>query len=339
MNTVSFPRRALLVALSAVACSIAFTTPSRAAGGGGTLFVPSAVEHANDTATLPLHRGTSNGRIVYYVILDSSDGNDADALGVAKSQKLANAAGTGAVQRVTVRDGVVEFPATVDFSPNHVVSAGPTGFPPAAAEPGSVGEPGYSPLIQLPNGVIRNAPHVANGTGDHDKVVSIDLARMRVTLRETAGVANGKFVKYISTDASDPVVAALEGSTWAPALDLAPRVGDDGTASARTSLAAFVNGQTGATNPQRQGLASALLDGLDPLNVLRWTPNQGRYSPLWDVHPAQWSDAAIASGRNTRQLDWGAVQNLADQGLVTGPGGALFGAAGFIVNCPIVSER
>ena len=124
----------------------------------------------------------------------------------------------------------------------------------------------------------------------------------------------------------------------APRLNAAPFAGGDGTDSARASLAAFVNGQTGAANPQRQGLNSALLDGLDPLNVLAWNPSQGRYSPLWDVHPAEWSARAIAAGLNLRQTDFGHVRGLARKGLVTGPGGAPFGPAGFIVNCPIVSS-
>ena len=333
---VSKPRRAFLLATAATAIATALAFPAQA--DGRKLFITSAVEHANGTATLPLYRGTSNGQTVYFVILDSSDGNDADTLGVNESSKLGNAIGTGAVQRVRVVNGVIDFPASVDFSPNRDVAPGPTGFPPAAAAPGSVGEPGYSPIIQLPNGIVRNAPQIANETGSHDKVVSIDTVNMRVTLRETDGVSNGAAVKYISTDSSDPAAAALEGSTYAPALNAAPFLDDDSTHSSRTSLAAFVNGQTGAGNAQRQGLNSALLDGLDPLNVLRWTPNQGHYSPLWDVHAAQWSAAAVAGGRNVRQTSWDNVQDLADKGVVTGPGGSRFTASGFIVNCPIVSS-
>ena len=134
-------------------------------------------------------------------------------------------------------------------------------------------------------------------------------------------------------------MAALENVTYAPALNAAPFAGGDGTDSSRTTLVAFVNGQTGAGNPQRQGLNSALLDGLDPLNLLFWAPNQGRYSPLWDVHPGQWSAAAIAAGQNNRQTDRSTLLNLVQQGAVTGPGGATFGPGGFIVNCPIISQQ
>jgi hypothetical protein len=219
------------------------------------------------------------------------------------------------------------------------VVPGPAGFPPTTAVPGPTGELGYSPLIQLPDGSIVNAPHVANATGRAPKVVSIGADGASVVYRETHGFQGGNPVRYASFDASDPLAAALENVTFAPALNGAPTVGDDSTASARASLAAFTNGQTGAANPQRQGLNSALLDGLDPLNVLRWNPSQGRYSPLWDVHLAQWSAAAVASGQNLRQTDWGTVQGLADHGQVTGFGGGAFVANGFIVNCPIVSSN
>ena len=100
----------------------------------------------------------------------------------------------------------------------------------------------------------------------------------------------------------------------------------------------LIHGQTGAGNPERQGLNSALLDGLDPLNVLFWNPSQGRYSPLWDVHPAAWSASAVDAGANVRQTDFGQVTNLAQKGVITGPGGAPFAAAGFVVNCPIISR-
>ena len=45
----------------------------------------------------------------------------------------------------------------------------------------------------------------------------------------------------------------------------------------------------GRAKSPRQGINSALLGEGDPLNVLAWTPNQGRYSPLWDVHVSQWA--------------------------------------------------
>lgn len=322
--------------MSTAAVFISVSMPAFA-GGDRTLFIESAIEHADDTATFPLYRGTSQGRDVWYILLDTSSGALADRYGINRAQKLANAKGTGAVQRVRIVNGAIDFPATVDFSPIRSVLPSATGFPPLRAEPGAVGEPGYTPLIELPDGTIVNAPHVANGTGRADKVVAIDMASGTVRFQQTRGFSGGKAVKYVSTDASDPGVAALENVTWSPALNFAPFADGDGTDSARASLAAFVNGQTGAANPERQGLNSALLDGLDPLNVLRWSPNQGRYSPLWDVHPAAWSASAVQQRTNTRQTDFGDILGLANHGVVTGPGSAPFAAAGIVVNCPIVS--
>jgi hypothetical protein len=327
----------MLTLFSAFAALLLAAPTTTLADDGRHLFITSAVEHADGTVTLPLHRGLSNGQTVFYIITDTSDGGAASALGINESQKLANAANTSAVQKVTVINGVVNFPATVDFSPVRQVAPGPQGFPPSIAQPGAVGQKGYSPLIQLPNGTVENAPQIANASGQADKVVSLDTVRLTVTYRETNGFQGGKPVKYVSTDASDPVAATLEDSTYAPALNAAPTVGDDSINSSRASLAAFTNGQTGAANPQRQGLNSALLDGLDPLNVLRWNPSQGRYSPLWDVHLAQWSQSAVQSGQNLRQTDFGQVQNLAQDGQLTSFGGGAFAPAGFIVICPIVS--
>jgi hypothetical protein len=318
-----------------------------ASGSGSQLFVTSAVEHPDGTVTLPLHRGTSHGQTVYYLVLDSSDGGVARLMGVNTSQKLANARNTPAVQNVTVANGVVDFPATVDFSPVHVLSA-PGPFPPAQFAPGAIGEQGYSPLIQLPGGVVLNAPQIArdqNGDGRidllseaADKVVSIDTQNMLVTYRETSGFSGGNAVRYVSTDASDMLAAALEDVTYAPALNAAPTAGDDSTASSRAALAGFVNGQTGPQNPERQGLNSAVAGDGDPLNVLAWKPNQGRYSPLWDVHLARWSDAVVAAGQNLRQTDFGTVQGLADNGSITAPDGSPFAASNFVVVCPIISQ-
>src|SRR5215471_9440525 len=348
---IKFAKIALgLAALIAIAISVgavAIPASASAAGGGscgacpGRLFITSAVEHPDGTVTLPLHQGISNGQPVYYVVTDASDGSVAAAMGLNTSQKLANAANTAGVEKVSVKpDGTIVFPATVNFNPTpgFALTPGPAGFPPAAASPPAVGDPGYSPLIQPPDGVVENAPQVANSTGQANKVTSIDFTNMTVTYKETAGFQGGKALRYASFDSSDPTAAAIEHVTYAPVLNNLPTLNDDSTASARASLAGFTNGQTGAANPNRQGLNSAILDGLSPLNVLRWNPTQGRYSPIWDAHLTQWQ---VPPAQRTLQTDFGTVQNLADQGTVVGfngtPQGTTFAASGIIVNCPIVA--
>src|SRR5262249_33019611 len=99
-----------------------------------------------------------------------------------------------------------------------------------------------SPLIQLPDGVVLNAPQVANNTGQANKVVSIDFANKTVTYKETDGFQGGKALRYASFDSSDPGAAAIEHVTYAPALNNLPTLNDDSTASARASLAGFTNG-------------------------------------------------------------------------------------------------
>lgn len=271
---------------------------------------------------------------MWFTVTEASDGEAAEAWRAARAAKLANARGTAAVVEVDVADdGTLIFPATVDFSLDRVVVPGPDGFPPAQADPGAVADAGYSPLVELPDGVVLNAPHLANGSGRADKVVSMDTSRGRVRLELTQGFARGNPVLYLSTESSDAGAAALENVTHAPRLDAAPFAGGDGTDSARASLAAFTNGPTGS-DATRQGLNSALLGEGDPLNVLAWTPNQGRYSPLWDVHLTTWADG----GRPTRQTRFADVEDLAEEGRVTGfPGGA-WGPSGFVVNCPIIAQ-
>jgi len=248
----------LRVARAAASSTSARPTPRRISSPSASCtaaakFVKSAVEHSDNTVTLPIQRGTSHGDTVWYVVLDASDGNEADHRGVNTSQKLANARGTTAVQDVSLSGGVVSFPGTVDFSPARDVRA-PFGFPPTVHVPGAVGDSHYSPLIELPGGTIVNAPQIArdaNGDGaidvaghteSADKVVSIDTVHRAVRYRETDGFSRGNPVKYVSTESTDELAASLEDATLAPALDAAPFAGGDGTDSARASLAAFVNG-------------------------------------------------------------------------------------------------
>jgi hypothetical protein len=326
--------------------------------GPDSFFLPNTVqgptsfrENAGPTVvTYPLYHGTSNGAAVSYVITDASDLSVARALGVNYTPKLAQAAGTEAVEvsgsHIQGGNGI-RFPASVDFSPTHVLVGSATGFPPVQAQPGAVGEPGYSPLVEVVfsgRTVVLNAPQIANASGVADKVVSTH--GRSVSYRETDGCYDDESVHYASFDASDPVAAAIEDVTYAPALNASPAPGCADAAvvapnCSRESLIAFTNGQTGATNPQRQGLNAAILDGPPPLNLLQEIPEQKSqfdYSPLWDVHLETWTAAAVAAGLNVRQTNFPAALQQALSGNATGfPAGTPFGPSGFVVNCPVVS--
>ena len=374
MNLLRTRRRvAVPVALLTVALLALVHVPATFAAlgqnnGSINLFIRSAQENDAQThVTLPLHRGTSHGRTVWYVITEASDRATANVLGVNYAPKLEAAKGTAAVQPIAMNpDGTIDFPATVTFglnrevvpgcAPTNTCSTAPTtAFPPAKTQFPAVGESGYSPLIQMPDGTVLNAPQIANWTGQADKVIAFDLAHGQVIYKETEGRYDHRVVHYVSFDASNPVAAALEDVTYAPNLDAAPQAGcsDPGAgaqACAREALIAFTNGQTTfpstIPNPNRQGLSSAMLDGQDPLNILEEIP-EGQadpgfpaYSPLWDIHLATWTPAAVAAGQNTRQDDFGTAFNLAQVG---GPAGSFptlnqpLQPSGFVVNCPAIS--
>ena len=315
------------------------------------IFLDSTIElnTADETITLPLFRGTHDSDDVFYIITESSDRDDAERQGVNWSPKLANAIGTSAVQMVGEEEGSIVFDGTVDFSQDRDVVPGPNGFPPVQASPGSVGDADYSPLITTGDGIVLNAPQVANSTGFHDSVVSIDFDLMQVTMALVPGFYHGKSILYISTDVSDPATAALEESTFAPNLNAAPGLASgDPETSARSAIVPFVNGQTGVDNPERQGLSSALLGEGSPLNVTEIHPrNRGKiptYSPLWDVHPAVWTDAAIIGEERILLDHHREIADGVEDGLIVsggmGPENPELGglrAAGFIVNCPIMT--
>ena len=361
--TRSYTRRGILkgavvagtsaLALSAFGGSL-LTEQAAARGsgsGGGELFIRSAtnLDPVAETVVMPLFMGRSaTGGTVWYIVTESSDIDDARARGVNPAPKLANALGTKAVQRVKLGGGEVQFAGTVDFSPTRVVVPGPNGFPPTQADPGARGDAAYSPLITTGNGIVLNASHVANGTGEHDSLVSINYTARTVTMRLLRGFYNGHRIIYFRMDASSAALAAIEASTYAPNLDFAPGLGsDDPDTSAREAIIPAVNGPRGVGNPERQGLESALLGEGDPLNIIQEEPGDNRYSPLWDVTPYVWTQAAIGAGLRRQLRAAGEVRNEFAKGNIVSasfsagpPNPSLNGlrAAGFISNCPVVAQ-
>jgi len=285
---------------------------------------------------------------------------------------------------------LVHFQGAPDFSPTRIAVPGPNGFPLAQFQPGAVAGPGYSPFIQIAGSpVVYNAPIVATGDGPFDvvhhtntgdRVLGIHIApptsppgqflESWVDMLFVKGFDAGQPIVYLSTDAGQPLTAVLERSTYVPALDKAAyNGGDDFLGSARERLFGFINGQTGANNPQAQGfvhlvrdghasedasadntaLINALRNGGDLLNVFGDFPTLSdprhaqAYSPLWDAQLGLWTDKAVKAGLNTRQIDEVVVFNLAATrpDLLTGIDPATgqpapYGAQGVDINCAVI---
>ena len=256
------------------------------------------VNLSKETVRLPLYpgtayAGTSHAEKVWYVLLDASDPGLAHDLGVNYAPKLANIAigDPAAVQTVTLTNpspaqnpfgpGVVNFVGAPNFSPTRIAQPGPNGFPVAKFAPGSVAGPGYSPFIGSPaSDVVYNAPIVAVGNGPfdvvhhtntEDRVLGVQIAGQSkpgqfaeswADLLFVKGFDAGQPIVYLSTDAGQPLTAVLERATYVPALNNAAfNGGDDFLGSARERLFGFINGQTGATNPQAQGFVHLVKDG------------------------------------------------------------------------------
>ena len=227
-----------------------------------------------------------------------------------------------------------------------------------------------APIVATGDGPFDVVHHTNTG----DRVLGIHIAgpsapgqfaESWVDLLFVKGFDAGQPIIYISTDAGQPLTAVLERSTYVPALDRASyNGGDDFLGSARERLFGFINGQTGPDNKNAQGfvnlikdghgsedasaantaLINALRTGGDLLNVFGDFPTLAdprhaqAYSPLWDAQLGQWTDKAIKEGLNTRQIDEVQVFNLAATrpDLITGPGGAPYGAAGVDINCAVI---
>jgi hypothetical protein len=360
------------------------------------------VDLSHETVRMPLYKGVANGQTAWFILLDASDVGLAHDLGVNYAPKLANMAIScpACVQTVTLDSptpaqnkfgpALVHFQGAPDFSPTRIAVPGPNGFPLASFQPGAVAGPGYSPFIQIAGSpVVYNAPIVATGDGPFDvvhhtntgdRVLGIHIApatspsgqflESYADLLFVKGFDAGQPILYLSTDAGQPLTAVLERSTYVPALDkVAYNGGDDFLGSARERLFGFVNGQTGANNPQAQGfvhlikdghasedasadntaLINALRNGGDLLNVFGDFPtladprHADAYSPLWDAQLGLWTQKAIDQGLNTRQIDENVVFNLAATrpDLLTGIDPATgqpapYGASGVDINCAVI---
>ncbi len=267
MNAITRRRGAFLLCAFSVAAVAVGAAATRAGAKSDALrsLLRSAIslDAANETITLPLHQGTTaSGARTWYVVIDSSSKADASRTGVNFAPRLKNALGTRAVQHATLRNSSIVFPGTVSFTPKRVVVPSATGFPPTKVVPGAVGDKRYSPLVTTDDSIVLDAPQVANATGRSDSVTNLDVAHKRVTLKLLRGWFDGASVLYVRTDASAQLVAALEGSTYAPNLTAAPGLGSDASSSARSAIIPVINGARSGAG--RQGLQSTLLGGGRP---------------------------------------------------------------------------
>jgi hypothetical protein len=311
-----------------------------------------AVDPQQNSVVLPLYKGSVNRTTVYYIITDSSSKVQAVALGVNYAPNI----GAAFSQRGSGLLTALRLSGAPNFAPVRVYMPSATGFPPEKAAPGAIGDGHYSPFVRLADGATINAPIVATGNGPFDvtlhsntadRVLAIDVARKTVTLLLAHGFFGGSEVLYISTEASDPGVAAIERATYVK------RLNESGSAS-QAPIVALANGQTGAGNPQAQGLAYLALDGRlgqdavvstsatfgSPLNVLATFsvgPSAAAYTPLWSGNVGVWTAKAVASHANDRITSAARAFVLGAQGEITSPDGKAFGPSGFVVNCPVVA--
>lgn len=316
------------------------------------------IDMQRGTITFPLYRAivhTQRGDFTqWFILTDSSDEQDAQNRGLNFARKLGNA---GAVARdvVVTVDGVIAQGGLVDFSPRRRLEPGSANapFPPRVAEPGSVGDQDYSPIMRI-GGTLYNAPVVASGEAAevnftngqvnydrvHDQVLAIDPYKRTVTLNLINGYSFGRPVFYMSTETSNPVAAAIEANTYAPRLNNLERGIDDIPRSAVERIFIAINGQRGGcANPQRQGLSAAIEDGFRPNNVFGGIPFLATdYSPIWDAQVYEWAPPYVRQGQVGLLNEEFRILALVTDGVLTGPNGAPFGSAGFLIVCAVAAR-
>ena len=119
------------------------------------------LDRKRGTIRLPLYLGhMRDGRKVWYILTDTTDRDNAEALGLNHSAKLAYSQVGGAVRagELDRNAGLVFDAGAVDFNPGRALIAGPRSrpFPPAVAAPGSIADVQYTPLSGLPTRVATS---------------------------------------------------------------------------------------------------------------------------------------------------------------------------------------
>src|SRR4051812_2760176 len=118
-------KRHRVLAAGVAAVALFGLVPSTASAKSGRTFLPSVHVNADETATFPLRHGvTTDGRDLWFVIIDASNSNAAAKYGVNVSNKLRNVVGTSAVMPVTEHNGTWCSPPP-SISPRIVWSSAP----------------------------------------------------------------------------------------------------------------------------------------------------------------------------------------------------------------------
>jgi hypothetical protein len=318
------------------------------------LFLTSGqVDLEREVIRLPLHQGRlSTGEIVWFVLTDVSDMATAKQMGLTWAPSLSMAKDIGSTRAAEIDEaGHFTFQSgRVDFSPVQTLTAGdpPNFFPAKVARAGSIGDSHYSPLVRVTNrnGIVFNAPIVAFNVGPEkisfcdghpdytvvtDSVAGICPEKGTVDLKLRFGFANGRHLRYLSFDANSEESATLEASTFAPAES------DILQSGATEVIYTILNGKMGASEPERQGLNSALNGEGPSLDVLaHFSEISAGYSPMWDVRLAVWSKDAIAKGQRTIITDGDDLEQKSEAGLLVSPAGGPVKTTGILVNCPVV---
>lgn len=148
---------------------------------------------------------------------------------------------------------------------------------------------------------------------DLGSVLKLSNANLPIVIPLVKGLYDGKDVFYITTEASDSIIADALSKftnfpvTFTPALAKTP-------ASAQANIYAFKNGVKGG------GVL-----GFQP-NVVDSIPGESKYSPLWKINLVEWKDPSTATVLGSDDE----IMDAFNSGKIT------ITPTTVVVNCPIV---
>jgi hypothetical protein len=293
-----------------------------------------------------------SGKTVWYILTDVSDPEVASLHGLLYSAKLHFAINGARTATFDAHNNLVFDKGRVDFTPvRTVVSDSPAPFRPATAQPGSVGDQSYSPLVRVGNIILEprsgwkdhtavgkciragkafrfpsllsvwrrndiNFPNGVDYSNVHDEVLAIDPVNITVTLQAVNGFSLGRPIWYISMDVRVPDVAAIEGAPYVPLMHALVTGRHDSFSSPVERLFIAVNGPSDheCANPMGQGIFAVLTEGHRPNYVFGGIPTIAPDdSPLWNGQPVR-----VDAGCHQQWLSRSATRGVPDSYLRTG---------------------